>query len=443
MGIGLLHLDMDAFFASVEVRDDPSLAGKPVIVGGEGNRGVVAACTYEARAYGIHSAMPSVRARRLCPQAIFVHGNYDRYATVSRDLHAILRSFTPLVEGISIDEAFLDVRGAERLFGNGPDIAWAIRRRVTEELGLSCSVGVAAVKFLTKLASEAAKPKAGRPGEGPRPGAGVCVIEAGGELAFLHPLPVQALWGVGPATLPRLQNLGVRTIGDLALIPLATLVATLGQAQGQHLHELSWARDPRRVTPDLAVKSVSHSETYANDLYALDELRCEVVRLADGVGARLVDGGLAGRTVSLSVRYPDFRTISRSHTEPIPTDSGHEIARIACALLDAVDIDPGVRLLGVSVTNLGPPPSRQLTFEELLAGAPSGAPGTRAEVDAAVDAVRARFGHGSVGPAVLASGRELRVKRRGEQQWGPGQVEASVDGERHRPEGDTRGGQDR
>src|SRR5687768_7658140 len=222
----ILHLDMDAFFASVEVLRDPSLRGKPVIVGGDGARGVVAACTYEARAYGVHSAMPSVRAKRMCPHAVFIGGDFSSYTEVSRRLHAILGEFTPLVEGISLDEAFMDVTGAGRLFGSGEAIGHELRRRVSADLGLSCSVGVAPVKMIAKLPSQAAKPRAslvrGRPVI--EPGAGVFVVEPGRELDFLWPLPLRSLWGVGPATEKRLSELGARTVGDLAHLPLEVVI---------------------------------------------------------------------------------------------------------------------------------------------------------------------------------------------------------------------------
>jgi DNA polymerase IV len=252
----ILHVDMDAFYASVEVLVDPSLVGQPVIVGGSGNRGVVASCSYEARAYGIHSAMPSTRARRLCAHAVFVGGHYDLYADYSRRLHRVLEAATPLVEGIALDEAFLDVTGARRLLGDGAAIAAHLRAEITAELGLTASVGVAPSKLLAKLASKAAKPTASL--AGPIPGKGVVVVEPGAELSFLHPLPVQALWGVGPATHRRLERFGVRTVGDLSALPVETLVSALGVSLGRHLHELAWARDDRPVEPQRAVKSVGH-----------------------------------------------------------------------------------------------------------------------------------------------------------------------------------------
>jgi DNA polymerase-4 len=403
---------MDAFFAAVEVLVDPSLAGKPVVVGGSGSRGVVASCSYEARSYGVRSAMPSLRARRLCPHAVFVAGRYELYQEHSRRLHAVLAEFTPLIEGISLDEAFLDVRGARRLLGSGPEIAAAIRARVLAETGLSCSVGVASSKFLAKLASEAAKPRAGPPGKPPAPGLGVKVVEPGRELAFLHPLPVGALWGVGPATRRRLDRFGVRTVGDLAAMPEATLVGALGEAHGRHLHALAWAHDDRPVEPDRAVKSVSHEETYATDHYTLAPLHDEALRMADAVASRLRATAIAGRTVTLKVRFASFQTVTRSRTVPAPIDTGPAIARVAHELLAEVDPSPGVRLLGVGVSNLVPRPAEQLRLDDV------GSTGTAAR---AVDEVRRRFGDRAVGPAALLRGDEgLAVKRRGDQQWGPG-----------------------
>jgi len=420
-GLRILHVDMDAFYASVEVHDDPVLAGKPVIVGGTGARGVVASCSYEARAYGVQSAMPSARARRLCPSAVFLAGRYDRYAQVSAELHEILSSFTPLVEPIALDEAFMDVGGARLLFGPAPAVAHAVRGRVRDALGLPASVGVATTKLIAKLASEQAKPRAslGARARGPRvePGAGVVVVQEGEELAFLHPLPVRALWGVGPATFRRLERFGVRTVGELAGVPVESLVAALGPALGQHLLDLAWARDDRAVEPSRPVKSVSHEETYARDLHSYEELAVEVVRLADGVGARLRQAGLAGRTVTLKVRFHDFSTITRSRTVSHVLDAGPAIGRVAKGLLETVDPGAGVRLLGVGVSNLGPT-GRQLSMP--IAGVGDDDAGGWGAASEAVDTVRRRFGAGAVGPAALAGRGGLRVKRRGDTQWGPG-----------------------
>ncbi len=404
---------MDAFYAAVEVLADPSLAGRPVIVGGAGARGVVASCSYEARSYGVHSAMPSTRARRLCPHAVFLDGRYDLYDEHSRRLHGVLTSFTPLVEGIALDEAFLDVTGARRLWGTGPEIAAAIRAKVFEETALWCSVGVAPSKFLAKLASEAAKPRAGPPGRPPWRGRGIMVVAPGEELAFLHPLPVGALWGVGPATRRRLDRFGIRTVGDLAALPVETLVGAVGEAHGRHLHALAWARDNRPVEPDRGTKSVGHEETYAADHHTLETLWPEAVRLSDGVSRRLRAAGLAGRTVTLKVRFHSFQTVTRSRTVQAPVDAGTVLARVATELLQGVDPSPGVRLLGVSVSNLVERPAEQLCLDD------AEAPGEPA-VARAVDEVRRRFGDGALGPATLLRGDEgLALKRRGDQQWGP------------------------
>lgn len=426
--LGILHVDMDAFFVAVEVLADPSLAGRPVIVGGAGGRGVVASCSYEARAYGVHSAMPSTRARRLCPEAVWLPGRHDAYAQVSERLHAVLGSFTPLVEGVSLDEAFLDVSGARRLLGPAPDIAHAIRRAVAETLRLDCSVGVARCKLLAKLASKAAKPRAsmlggppGGPGRRPtvsvRPGPGVVVVEADAELGFLHPLPVTALWGVGPSTAERLARLGVERVGQLALVPVEVLVARFGQALGRQLHDIAWARDDRRVEPQRELKSVGHEETYAVDHADVEVLHRQVVRMADAVAGRLRAAGRAGRTVTLKVRFADFSTITRSRTHPVALADGPGIARSASALLEGVDVSPGVRLLGVSVstlTEVGPQGyERQLSLAEAATDA-------WVTASTALDAVRDRFGAGALGPAVLAGGGPgLDVKRVGDTQWGP------------------------
>jgi DNA polymerase-4 len=412
-GAAILHVDLDAFYASVEVLVDPSLADKPLVVGGTGGRGVVASASYEARAYGIHSAMPSGRARRLCPHAVFVPGRYSLYAEYSRRLHAIFRSVTPLVEGIALDEAFLDVAGARRLLGEPPAIAADLRRRIREELGLWASVGVATSKLVAKLASEAAKPKATL--AGPVRGSGVHVVAKGAELEFIHPLPVSALWGVGPATRRRLERFGVGTIGDLAALPRQTLVGALGEALGNHLHELAWARDLRPVEPHRAARSIGHEETYARDHHHREPLALEIVRLSDAVAARLRAAGLAGRTVTIKVRFGDFRTITRSRTVPEPLATGPELARVAHVLLEGVDPSPGVRLLGVSASHLVEPPATQLA----LAHDGESKPASWEVVGQAVADVRRRYGDNAVGPAALLDAHQLRLRRLGDQQWGP------------------------
>ena len=405
----ILHVDMDAFFAAAEVLARPDLEGLPVVVGGTGARGVVASCTYEARAFGVRSAMPMGQARRLCPQAVVLPGRYEVYSELSRRLHAILESFTPLVEGISLDEAFMDVGGGRRLFGSAEEIALMVRAKVAEELKMSCSVGVATRKFLAKLASEEAKPRASM--RGPIPGPGVVVVPPGRELSFLHPLPVTRLWGVGPATFSRLQQMGVSTVGDLAAVPIQALLSGLGKASGGHLHELAWGRDPRRVEPVTEAKSIGHEETYGEDLHHRGDVEQQLVRLADAVASRLRAGGVAGRTVTLKVRYGDFSTITRSQTLAEPGDSGPVIAKVVTGLLGSVDVGRGIRLLGVSCSGL----VSQRDEEQLSLVADRDWSGA----SAAVDAVRARFGTGSVSPASLARPGGLHVKQAGDSQWGP------------------------
>lgn len=401
---------MDAFFVSVELLRRPELRGRPVVVGGTGDRGVVAAASYEARSYGVFSAMPSVQARRLCPHAVFLPGDHDHYAGVSGRVMAIFRSFTPLVEPLSLDEAFLDVTGARRSLGDGEQIGHAVRAAVRSGEGLTCSVGVAASKMVAKLASEAAKPAATP--SGPVEGPGVRVVVPGGERAFLRPLPARALWGVGPATLARLERLGVRTVGDIADMPEAALVGALGSATGRHLGRLANGVDPRPVEPGQRAKSIGHEETFPVDHHDLDALGREVVRMADAVAWRLRRDGRAARTVTLKVRFGDFRTITRSTTLAAPVDEGPALAQAARAMLARIDPTPGVRLLGVTGSGLVDATARQLTLDD--AGGPAWH-----EATGAVDAIRERFGAGAIGPASSVDHRGLRVKRRGDAQWGP------------------------
>ena len=445
----ILHVDMDSFFASVEVLDDPTLAGKPVIVGGSGNRGVVAACTYEARKFGIHSAMASSVARRLCPQAVFVDGRFHRYVEESRRLHAILDSYTPLVEGISLDEAFLDVSGTVHLFGSGPTMGHAIRDRVRSELRLDCSVGVGRSKLMAKLASKAAKPQASR--NGIEPGPGVVAVPADGELAFLHPMPARALWGIGPATEKRLLALGVTTVGELAAVPTESLERYLGSAAGRHLSELSRAVDDRPVVPDQEAKSIGHEETFSSDLWELAELQSRLQRMVDASATALRKAERAARTITVKLRFGDFTQITRSHTLDGPVDATPAIAAVATALLDSVDLSKGVRLLGISLTGLVDPgvgtqlrldlePAAESIESRDTRGTPSncssdGDPAgalrtaglqagrlqeTWGSVTGAVDSIRARYGGAAVGPASSVDADGIHVRRRGEAQWGPG-----------------------
>ena len=408
----ILHVDMDAFFVSVELLDQPELRGKPVVVGGDGERGVVAAASYEARAFGIHSAMSSVQARRLCPHAVFLRGRYHRYSEVSANVMAIFKDVTPLVEPLSLDEAFLDVTGALRLLGEAPTIAASIRRRVLDEQGLTCSVGVASTKFVAKLATEAAKPKASK--NGPQFGSGVFVVEPEETLSFLRPLPVESLWGVGPATLTKLHRIGVLTIADLADLPEENVVAVLGRSQGRHLHSLANGQDERAVEPDRAMKSIGQEETFSRDHHLRSTLDHELVQFADSVASRLRAQGLVGRTVQLKVRFGDFTTITRSTTLVVAVDDSRSLLEAGRGLLALVDPAQGVRLLGLSVSGLSSDSSRQLTFDEAISG-----PGWQ-EADRTIDEIRARFGDEAIGPAVAAGPDGLRLKRRGAQQWGPG-----------------------
>lgn len=404
----ILHVDMDAFYVSVELRRRPELRGRPVVVGGSGERGVVAAASYEARAFGVHSAMSSVRARRLCPHLVVLPGDHRHYGQVSAQVMEIFAQFTPDIEPIALDEAFLDVTAARRRLGDGSSIGHEVRRRIRAELNLGASVGVAASKLIAKLATEAAKPRASI--DGPVPGAGVVEVEVGAELAFLHPHPVEALWGVGPATLSRLQALGVRTVGDLGEIPLGALIASVGDAHGRHLHALARAQDPRPVVTDRAAKSISHEETFAHDHHDHATLDPALAQMADAVSARLRSNGLVSRTVQIKVRFGDFRTITRSTTMTDPIDDGPVLLRAGRALLASVDPTPGVRLLGLGAAGLSDGSTRQLSIDDVLDDE------ARPAVGDAVDAIRRRFGAESIGSAAAAR-RGASIGDRNP--WGP------------------------
>jgi DNA polymerase-4 len=378
---GILHVDLDAFFASVEQHADPNLRGRPVVVGGLGPRGVVAAASYEARRFGIQSAIPMTRARRACPDAVFLAPRFDAYADASRAVMAILGSYTPLVEPISLDEAFLDARGARRLHGPARQIAVDIRARVRAETGLTASVGLATTKLLAKIASDLAKPD------------GFVVVEPGTELAFLHPLDVGRLWGVGPATRRRLERLGVHTVGDLAAIPEATLRHALGDAHGSHLHALAINDDHRAVEPERHAKSVGHEETFPTDVTDRRRLEVELMRFAERVAARLREGAIAARTVQLKARYGDFRTITRSRTLPDATDVAQDLVTVGRELLGEVDLGDGLRLLGLSAQQLVPVTEVQ---PRLPFGVTSADDSRHASLERTIDEVRARYGDHAV-----------------------------------------------
>jgi DNA polymerase-4 len=383
-GCTILHVDMDAFYASVSLRTRPELHGRPVIVGGGGNRSVVLSATYEARALGVHSAMPMSRARRLAPQATVIEPDHRQYAEVSRNVMALFGSITPLVEPLSLDEAFLDVSGALRRLGSPTAIAELIRARVQDEQQITCSVGVAPTKFVAKLASTRAKPD------------GLLVVPADRIIDFLHPLPVGSLWGVGERTEEQLTRLGLRTVGDLAHIPAATLQRALGPALGSHLHELSWGRDPRPVSPHEPDKSIGNEETFSHDVDDPEVIGAHLLALSDQVAGRLRAAGYVGRTVSIKVRFADFSTITRSRTLSRPTDVGKDVYDTARALYDGLGLQRvRIRLVGVRMEGLA---RADTAPQQLLLGEPDHG---RREAEVAVDGLRARFGSDAVRPARL------------------------------------------
>jgi DNA polymerase IV len=413
---------MDAFFAAVEVLDDPSLAGKPVIVGGAGARGVVASCTYEARAYGVHSAMPSMRARQLCPDAIFLSGRHSRYSEVSGQLHKILEDVTPMVEPIGLDEAFMDVAGAVRLLGPPDQIARDLRQRVLDDLHLHCAVGVGRSKMIAKLASRAAKPRASR--SGLEPGPGVYFVDPAVELEFLHAHDVEALWGVGPATAKRLHDLGVRTVRDLAALPTDTLIRRLGKASGAHLAALARGDDPDPVNPNRPNKSIGHEETFSQDLVDSLELERHVLRMAESVATMLRGASTTCRTVTVKVKFKDLSLVTRSHTLSRSISTGGAIGQVAAALLTSVDPGEGIRLIGVSASGLTKADADQLSFDlgDGMTEANHSATATEQswhDVTVAVDAIRNRFGKTSVGSVGDVNEEGVQVPARRDAPWGP------------------------
>src|SRR5579875_1214933 len=404
-GCPILHVDMDAFFASVEIRKRPELAGRPVVVGG-GHRGVVAAASYEARRFGVRSAMPMTQALRRCPHAVVLPPDRAAYQQASARVMGILRDVTPLVEPLSLDEAFLDVSGVVRAAGRPAALATGIRARVAADTGLTCSVGVAPTKFVAKLASARCKPD------------GLMVVPLAGVLAFLHPLPVTALWGVGERTAESLHRLGVRTVGDLARTPDDTLRRTVGAAAAEHLAALASGHDPRAVQPDEVEKSISADRTLDEDLTAESDVARELLRLADEVATRVRAKQHVARTVGIKIRFTDFRTVTRVRSLPAWTDATGQIYDVALDLYRSLQLDrPRIRLVGVKCENLrasdrvaeqlvldldapgaGQPSSarRGVTPAHAVRAAGPADATVGAAVDAAVDAARRRFGAGAV-----------------------------------------------
>jgi DNA polymerase-4 len=383
-GCTILHADMDAFYASVELRRDPHLLGKPVVVGHPGGRSVVLAATYEARAFGVHSAMPMAQAMRRCNGLVVVPPDHSAYGEASKEVMAVFRSVTPEVEPLALDEAFIDVSGAIRRMGSPRHIATHIRERIAAEQRLPCSIGVASTKFVAKLASSHAKPD------------GLLVVPKESTLAFLHPLPIGALWGVGDKTEEALSRIGLRTIGDIATTPVSTLIHTVGKAAGAHLHALANGQDPRRVSPDEPDRTIGAEETFAHDIADRAGIRRELLRLSERCAERLRGSGQVARTVAIKVRFTDFRTINRSRTLSQHTDVAHLIYETAVQLYDALEIDgTPLRLVGVRAEGLAK--TEEMPEQLSLMG---DAEEWRA-AERAVDRATERFGHGAVRPATL------------------------------------------
>ena len=375
----ILHADLDAFYASVEQRDDPRLRGRPVIVGG----GVVLAASYEAKAQGVRTAMGGVQARRLCPRAVVVPPRMGVYAEASKAVFEVFRDTTPLVEGLSIDEAFLDVGGLRQISGTPTEVAARLRRDVRERVGLPITVGVARTKFLAKVASGVAKPD------------GLLVVPPDGELAFLHPLPVERLWGVGPVTAGKLRDRGITTVGEVARLGEAALVSMVGQAAGRHLHALAHNRDPRPVDVGRRRRSIGSQRALGRSPRSFEDLDAVLIGLVERVTRRMRSAGRAGRTVVLRLRFDDYSRATRSHTLPWPTSHSHTIMATARSLLaEAMPMirRQGITLVGVAVANLDDSGVIQLTlpFER-----------HNGDLDAALDQVRERFGSDAVTRAVL------------------------------------------
>ena len=383
----ILHVDMDAFYASVAEKDNPKLKGKAVVVGA-GRRGVVSAANYEARKFGIRAAMPVYKAKALAPHAIFISPDMARYEEVSRSVMSIFHDITPLVEPISLDEAFLDVTGARRLLGDGQTIAKLIRARVEQKEGITCSVGIAHNKFIAKIASNQCKPN------------GLLEIDPERVLEFLHPLAAKEIWGVGPKTNEQLAKMGLQTVGDIANTPRSTLIRVLGQASGSSLYELAWGRDYRDVEIEHIEKSISSSETFDQDLDSQEEILKEFLRLTERSVERMREKGFAAGTISIKVRFTDFKTISRSKTVDLPITGTQEIFEVVKNLYLALNLeDVLIRLIGVSLDSL----VEDEEINQMVLGQRSSG---WQQADKAVDRIKNKFGSASLRPARLVEDHE-------------------------------------
>ena len=383
----ILHVDMDAFYASVAEKDNPKLKGKAVVVGA-GRRGVVSAANYEARKFGIRAAMPVYKAKALAPHAIFISPDMARYEEVSRSVMSIFHDITPLVEPISLDEAFLDVTGARRLLGDGQTIAKLIRARVEQKEGITCSVGIAHNKFIAKIASNQCKPN------------GLLEIDPERVLEFLHPLAAKEIWGVGPKTNEQLAKMGLQTVGDIANTPRSTLIRVLGQASGSSLYELAWGRDYRDVEIEHIEKSISSSETFDQDLDSQEEILKEFLRLTERSVERMREKGFAAGTISIKVRFTDFKTISRSKTVDLPITGTQEIFEVVKNLYLALNLENVlIRLIGVSLDSLVEDEEiNQMVLGQRTSG--------WQQADKAVDRIKNKFGSASLRPARLVEDHE-------------------------------------
>ncbi|NNN20383.1 MAG: DNA polymerase IV [Acidimicrobiales bacterium] len=411
----ILHVDMDAFFAAVEILDDQSLKGKPVIVGGTGSRGVVAACTYEARAFGVRSGMPMFRARKVCPQGVFLPGRYKRYVELSKKLHLVFETYSPFIEPIALDEAFLDVSGAHLLFGSSLEIARSLRREIYSQLSLNCSVGIGRTRLVAKLASKKAKPNAKRvPGIGYFED-GIYQIGGGDEKKFLFSLPVSEIWGIGPVTTASLTKMGIHSVEELSRVDYQVLVSKFGLARAAWLKSITSGEVQEQLVSKSEIKSISHEETFSTDLDSHSSLDIHLVRLCDAVTRRLRSGNYRATTVVLVLKYSDFTRISRQLKFASPSNDPRTFLKEVRSILSQIDVSSGIRLIGIGASGLLETKGieDQLSFEDTNLESE----GSYGLIEA-IDEIRAKYGLNSLGPASINGSNSLKAKEHGDNQWG-------------------------